>query len=227
MSDGFFSIYAAICIAAPLILMCFIQQDKHSRFLVLYLIAGLIAGVLSGFGNSILALLTNATSMQTVLYIAPVVEEIMKAIPILILFLAAKPTFQEVIGIGVAVGVGFATLENIIYLHTAASLNLGFILVRGFSTGIMHAMTVALLVAALSFITRSKVTLLLGALGALSVSVSLHGVFNLFVNGKEFWPYLGYALPMCVALFFLGMIFVKKRKAKKTVVPEESPVQQE
>lgn len=210
--------YILICIAAPLILMLFVQQDRRSRLLVLFLIFGLLAAECCYYVNTFLIENISGSPLDAALYIGPVVEECFKALPILILFLVARPSFKDSIGLAVAVGVGFATLENIIYMMAKPELTLAFVLIRGFATGIMHAMTVSLLAAALSFLTRSKVPFLLGLFGTLSVSVSLHGFYNLFVNGPGFWLYIGYFLPVCVALVFLAVIYVRKHRAKKAAV---------
>ncbi|HJJ48665.1 MAG TPA: PrsW family glutamic-type intramembrane protease [Methanocorpusculum sp.] len=199
--------YVSLCIAAPLLLMLFIQQEKKSRLLILFLLFGILSADLSGVFNSLVAEMCRASDFETALYVAPLVEEMLKALPVIIFFLLVKPDFKTIIGLGVAVGVGFATIENIQYLFAYGTDDIVFILVRGFSTGIMHAMTVSILAAALVFISRSRITLMLGAVGMLSVSISMHSIYNLLVNGLGFWPYVGYFLPVCVALVYLFLLY--------------------
>lgn len=72
-------------------------------------------------------------------YIAPVVEESLKAIYIAHLIHARKTGFLVDAAIyGFAVGAGFAIVENSYYVQTAASINPLTFILRGFGTAIMH-----------------------------------------------------------------------------------------
>jgi len=72
-------------------------------------------------------------------YVAPVVEETMKAAPIIYLFARNRLGFKVDAAIaGFAVGAGFSAVENIWYLFLITDANVTAWLVRGFGTAIMH-----------------------------------------------------------------------------------------
>ncbi len=72
-------------------------------------------------------------------YVAPVIEESLKAAPLILLFAQNRIGFKVDAAIaGFAVGAGFSVIENIWYLFTITDANVSAWLVRGFGTAIMH-----------------------------------------------------------------------------------------
>jgi len=78
-------------------------------------------------------------------YVAPVIEESMKAAPIIFMFARNRLGFKVDAAIaGFAVGAGFSMIENIWYMFLLTEANVSAWLVRGFGTAIMHGGTTAL-----------------------------------------------------------------------------------
>jgi len=72
-------------------------------------------------------------------YVAPLLEEGLKAVPIIILFHQNKLGYKLDAGIaGFAVGSGFAVFENIYFLREMTDVNTATWMVRGFGTAVMH-----------------------------------------------------------------------------------------
>ena len=72
-------------------------------------------------------------------YVAPLMEETLKAMVIVSLFRSSRIGFLVDAAImGFAVGTGFALVENLFYLQNLGSANMAVWLVRGFGTAIMH-----------------------------------------------------------------------------------------
>jgi RsiW-degrading membrane proteinase PrsW (M82 family) len=72
-------------------------------------------------------------------YVSPIIEESLKAAPIVYLFARNRIGFKVDAAIaGFAVGAGFSVIENIWYLFAITDANLSAWLVRGFGTAIMH-----------------------------------------------------------------------------------------
>ncbi|HEY5008685.1 MAG TPA: PrsW family glutamic-type intramembrane protease, partial [Caulobacteraceae bacterium] len=72
-------------------------------------------------------------------WVAPVVEESLKAVLLVGLFAYNRIGYLIDAAIaGFTVGAGFSVAENIFYLHEFAHATLGVWLVRGFGTAIMH-----------------------------------------------------------------------------------------
>ena len=78
-------------------------------------------------------------------YGAPIVEESLKAAPIIALFVMNRLGFKLDAAIaGFAVGAGFSVAENLWYLQTYGSANYSAWLVRGLGTAVMHGGATAL-----------------------------------------------------------------------------------
>ena len=78
-------------------------------------------------------------------YVAPVIEEVLKALVIVALFATDRVGFKLDAAIaGFAVGAGFSTFENTYLLSIFPGASFGVWLVRGFGTAVMHGGATAL-----------------------------------------------------------------------------------
>jgi RsiW-degrading membrane proteinase PrsW (M82 family) len=78
-------------------------------------------------------------------YVAPVVEESLKALVVVVLFARSRIGFKLDAAIaGFAIGAGFALCENAYFVMLFPEANLGVWLVRGFGTAVMHGGATAL-----------------------------------------------------------------------------------
>jgi protease PrsW len=116
-------------------------------------------------------------------YIAPVTEEIGKALFIYYLVRAQKVGFMVDAAIfGFAVGAGFALVENIYYLWTLAEFNPLIWIVRGFGTAVMHGGTTAIFaIVTKSLSDRYASSIILPAVPGLILAIVIHSVFNHFI----------------------------------------------
>ena len=88
-------------------------------------------------------------------YVNPVLEEAVKAIPLLILARRKKIAFFiDSVICGAAVGGGFSILENLFYLLLGDTLGMGTILFRGLEVALIHMGCSAIVAAALMFAVR-------------------------------------------------------------------------
>ena len=115
-------------------------------------------------------------------YVAPLVEESLKALIIILLLRRNRIGFLvDAAILGFAVGAGFAILENMYYLQILPDLQLGTWIVRGFGTAIMHGGATAIF-ALIShtmigqYPTRGVFALVPGFV----VAVIAHSIFNHF-----------------------------------------------
>jgi len=82
-------------------------------------------------------------------YVAPAIEEFLKAIPIVYLFATNRVGFKlDAALAGFAVGAGFSMVENAWYLQSLSDANYSAWLVRGFGTAVMHGGATAIFAAA-------------------------------------------------------------------------------
>ncbi len=114
-------------------------------------------------------------------YIAPVVEEIIKFLFIILLIRINKIGFMIDGAIyGFAIGAGFAFLENIFYLNTIDTNNMMIWVVRGFGTAVMHGGATSITVIfAMSMINRHKNKLHYFIPG-LFIAIIIHAIYNQF-----------------------------------------------
>ena len=81
-------------------------------------------------------------------FVAPWIEEAIKAAIIIVLFRLNRIGYKlDAVIAGFAVGAGFSVVENIFYLTLFPAYGTGTWLVRGFGTAIMHGTTLAILAA--------------------------------------------------------------------------------
>lgn len=116
-------------------------------------------------------------------YVAPLVEEVLKALVIVYLFRSSRIGFLVDAAImGFAVGAGFALVENFYYLQAYGSANMAVWVVRGFGTAIMHGGVAAMFAIISQTLTERQMKINpLYYLPGLAVSVFLHSVFNHFL----------------------------------------------
>ena len=100
-----------ICIVVPLALLLFLL-DKKSRLVVFFMIIGCFICLFVSSVNSILLVLSGKDLLYVVTTITPISEEILKAFPILLFAFSISDDRRTLISISMAVGIGFAIMEN-------------------------------------------------------------------------------------------------------------------
>jgi len=210
-----------IGIAIPILLL-FCIVDKKSRVPIGFLILGFITASIAAFLNTAIGDAYGYTSMELVRYVAPVVEETIKVLPIVLFFILRKPDFKTALIAAAATGVGFATIENILYFMTNNVNNLGFVLTRGLSTGVMHVMTLIIVTFVLYRVMRvNALRYIVVLISILAFATTFHGLYNLLVNSTStIATTIGFILPPAFAVIFLinykheaiGKFFHKLRK---------------
>ncbi|MDH4049197.1 MAG: PrsW family intramembrane metalloprotease [Gammaproteobacteria bacterium] len=143
-------------------------------------------------------------------YVAPVLEEALKGIVIVMLIRHNRVGFLVDAAIfGFAVGTGFAILENLFYLQLLPETQLGTWIVRGFGTAFMHGGATAIFAVVSHALVGQKTTLGLIAFvpGFIGATIT-HSVFNHFF----FSPILN-TLSVLVALPALLVVVFKQSEA--------------
>ena len=130
--------------------------DKFSLISVKRLLLLVLCGMLTALACFGIFLLTGRFIPENVSdFLNPVVEEAVKAIPLLILARRKKIVFFiDSVICGAAVGGGFSILENIFYLVLGEGMNMGTVLFRGLEVALIHMGCSAIVAAALMFSVR-------------------------------------------------------------------------
>lgn len=202
-----------VCIAAPLLVTALCMGRRYLRFF-LFAFAGMGVCLLSAYINTFFASIYGATALQATAEIAPVVEEVMKLLPLLFYLLVFEPEPEGIRPAILVVAAGFATFENICYLVQNGAENLGFLLIRGFSTGAMHILCGAVIGYGLIYVWKRAWLKLAGTLGLLGVAIGFHGIYNLLVARGGWVQYVAFLFPMGIVLpgFLVGALLPQARR---------------
>ncbi len=145
-------------------------------------------------------------------YVAPVVEETLKAIYVVLVLRRRRLGFLvDAAVVGFAVGSGFALAENIDYLRRSHDQRLAMSIVRGFGPALMHGTATAIFgMLAKTLADRHPDRVMLAVAPAWAAAVAFHSVFNHFA--------LPPVVATCVLLVALPLLitFVFDRSERAT-----------
>lgn len=192
-----------VCIAAPLLVAAFCMGRKHLRFF-LFAFAGMGACLISAYANTFFAALCDATAFNATVEIAPVVEEVVKLLPLLFYLLVFEPEPEKIGPAALTIAVGFATLENVCYVVQHGADQLSLLLMRGFGTGALHIVCGLVVGYGLAYAWRRRWLKAAGTCGLLGAAVIFHGTYNLLIAYGDWVQYVAYALPLLAVV--LGKI---------------------
>ena len=197
-----------ICLAAPL-LLAVICMRKEARRSLSFILSGMTSCLLSAYVSTFLAGASNSDLAAASYEISPVVEEIMKLLPLLFYLLVFEPEEKTVISGALMISVGFATFENVCFLTSYGTSEFFRLVIRGFGTGAMHVVSGMVIATGLFFLWDQKRLRLVGVFALLCFVITFHAIFNIFVNqsGAIFW--IGALIPLVTVLSYL--IFFRKK----------------
>jgi len=148
------------------------------------------------------------------MYVAPIVEESLKATFVVYLLWRSKVGFVVDAAIhGFGIGTGFAFLENLYYLEVNPHASVWTWIVRGFGTAIMHGGATAILaMVSRTFHNRVSGFRIHLLLPGLAVAVVLHSLYNHFLLN----PLLATALIVLVFPLLSVAVFQHSERETKT-----------
>ena len=105
----------------------------------------------------------------------------------------------------------------------AAGLGPADVVMRLFSTGLMHAITVAFFAASLWYVTQkgltcSRVISVLCGFGVAAGGITCHGCYNMLINSSGAGQFFGYVLPVLAAAAFTALYIIWDKNTKKAGV---------
>ncbi|MBR4994360.1 MAG: PrsW family intramembrane metalloprotease [Lachnospiraceae bacterium] len=197
-----------ICIAVPLAVTALFVKGNARRF-ILSFIVGMGVCLLSAYIGGFIRYMSHMNAPDTSVFISPSIEEIMKMVSILLFMYMFNPVEDELILVSTGIGAGFATFENSCYILSSGASSLSYTLIRGAAVGVMHLVTVISIAMAINVARRYKILSFSGILGALSLAVTVHSLYNLLVSKEGVSSYIGYGIPLVCAilLYFLSNLY--------------------
>jgi RsiW-degrading membrane proteinase PrsW (M82 family) len=148
--------FVAALLPVAIYILVVYKLDSFSLLSVKRLLLLVLSGMLTALASfGLFQLLDPHLSETASDYLYPLLEEAMKAIPLLILARRKKMVFFiDSVICGAAVGGGFSILENIFYLVLGEPLGMGTVLFRGLEVALIHMGCSAIVAAALMFAVR-------------------------------------------------------------------------
>lgn len=188
-----------VCISAPLLIAALCVGRKHCR-LFLFCLFGMGACLLSSYINTFFAAAYHADAFVAAVEIAPVVEEIIKLLPLLFYLFVFDPNAEEIKTAVLTIAAGFATFENICYLIQNGAEQLPLLLFRGCGTGAMHIVCGAIIGYGLMYVWKQTWLTIVGTCGLLGAVICFHGIYNLLIAYGSPIQYVAYILPLLTIL---------------------------
>ena len=186
-----------LCMVSPLLVAALCMGRRQLRFF-LFCIAGMGVCLLSAYINTFLAAVCQADALAATAEIAPVVEEMMKLLPLVFYLLVFEPEGDKIKAAAITVALAFATFENVCYLTENGAGSFVFLLIRGMSAGALHLVCGILTGLALAYVFRRPWLTCTGTVGILGVCMVLHGIYNLLITADGFWQMVGYFFPSAI-----------------------------
>ena len=200
-----------VAIFVPILLMACLVEKKARHPIVFFLI-GIFASVFASEINAYLRGVLPMSTFEITIIVTPISEEILKALPILLFATLLAPKKESLFTASMAVGIGFAVLENAFYLLSSSSFNMIDAVVRAFGAGLMHGMCTLLVGVGILFVKKKPKLFAVGTFAMLSTAITYHGIYNMLVQSD--FKMIGYLLP--IATYVPFMVWrIKKIQQKK------------
>ncbi len=169
-----------------LVSLVYLDSYKLVRFrsIVQMIVAGAAAAALSWLVNETVFSSAGISHRALTTFAAPLVEEIIKATPVILMIRARRVGFLVDAAIfGFAVGTGFALFENVYYMWAlGADTSPALWIVRGFGTAIMHGGSTAIVaMMAKIFSGETESSRPWFAIPGLLAAYLLHAFYNSFI----------------------------------------------
>ena len=199
-----------ICIVVPLAISVLFTKGDARRLIVSFII-GMAVCLFSAYMTGFFQIISEFDSEEASIFLSPIIEECMKLLSILFCIYIFEPSDEEIQQFSVGVGAGFVTFENCCSIISLETQQLVYVLVRGLAVGVMHVVTMVAIAKGLLLLKKYKEFSLAGVAGVLSMSVTVHGLYNLLVSEPGVPSYIAYAMPMAVVL----ILFLISCRAKE------------
>ena len=189
-----------VAIFVPILLMtCLVE--KKARHPLIFVLIGIFVSVFAAEVNGVMVDLLPLSTFEVTIIVTPISEEILKAIPILFFASILSPKKEAVFTGAMAIGIGFAVLENAFYMLNYTSFNMIDAIVRAFGAGLMHGMCTLLVGVGILFLKKKRKLFVVGTFAMLSTAITYHGIYNMLVQSD--YQIIGYLLPIATYIPFM------------------------
>ena len=184
--------------------------EKKARQPMIFFLIGIFLSVFASEINAYLRGILSMSTFEITIIVTPISEEILKAFPILVFATVFTPKKEALFTASMAVGIGFAVLENAFYLLTSNSFNMIDAMIRAFGAGLMHGMCTLLVGVGISFVKKKQKLFVVGTFALLSTAITYHGIYNMLVQSDL--EVIGYLLPITTYIPFVVWRIKRKKQ---------------
>ena len=189
-----------ICMTVPLLLLM-TMLDNKSRLLLGFVLCGMVLAVCAYEINSLVCYSCQLSGPELSITAAPVIEEILKALPVLFFAVLVSDERKQILQLAMAVGIGFAILENAFLLLTYVDeVDIGWAIARGISTSLSHGICTLTVGCGIIFVRKQKKLFYTGTFALLALAMTFHATFNLLIQSQ--YDYVALALPIVIYAVF-------------------------
>ena len=199
-----------VSVSIPLIMMA-LMIEKKARLPIVFMIVGIVVSVFASELNGLLRNVLQMDLYRFVVTVTPISEEVLKALPVLYYAIVISDKKEKLFTAAMALGIGFAVLENAYYLMNFESFNILSAMIRAFGSGLMHGMCTLLVGVGISFVKKREKLFFVGTFGLLSTAIVYHGIYNILIQSS--YSIVGALLPVATYVpFLLRRIKTKYKK---------------
>ena len=214
MSIPFFISVVPVCLFLGALVLLDSYKLIPLRAVLFAVAAGALAAAVSYLVNIALQPALALDMRRYTIFVAPLVEEVLKAIYIVWLLRRNKIGFVvDAATYGFAIGTGFAFVENILPLHVHPNPTIWTWIVRGFGTALMHGGTTAIFaMMSRTLLNRAPAFRFALVLPGLAIAIVLHSLYNQFLVA----PLLATALILLVYPYIVIFLFKKSERETRS-----------
>lgn len=188
----------------PLLFLIVMIKNEQSKHILLYFAWGVCSVLFAFVFNEWFSRLSGGAGNVSA-DIAPIVEETLKALPLLLFFRRKNISPLVIIYCAMASGIGFS-VQEMLYYFTQFTADSGLhalfpLLVRTATTCLMHGMTTAVVGFGLTITVNLRVIRVPMVLGLLALASVIHSLYNILIDTRL----AVLALIMPAALYFAGL----------------------
>jgi RsiW-degrading membrane proteinase PrsW (M82 family) len=201
-----------VVVAIPLILIMISSREKRICVMLGYFLYGTIMTPFATFFNSYFIEMSPHRE-YSFSSITPVVEELLKSLPILIIYTRKKAKIDfELFKLIVVIDAGFSIFESINYLHELTldfgheSSIIALAIVRSLTAAIIHISTTGFIALMVFLLKDNRQYIFVGYWGALAIAILVHGIYNLLV----LYSFTALAMIIPLAVWLLQTLIAKK-----------------
>ena len=210
MDNLIYSLFVSVFV--PIFLMACLLEKK-ARQPIIFVLIGIFVSVFAAEVNGLLSSVLPMSRFEITIVVTPITEEILKAIPILIYAIVVTEKKEPLFTASMAVGIGFAVLENAFYLLNDSTFDMFDAIIRAFGAGLMHGMCTLLVGVGISFVRKKSKIFVVGTFALLSTAITYHGIYNMLVQSS--YEYIGFLLPISTYIPFFILRIKNKNKSKQ------------